>query len=92
MAEQTKYRRHEAQYAQTGHSVVAFMYSCFGALGPPAIRHLWVLAMLDNMKRCGMPKDWIRWMIMSECSSVLIAIDPALLGSLLLWRKLLLRG
>ena len=46
-AEQTKYRKHEAQYAQTGHSFVAFVCSCFGALGPSAIRYLWVLAMLE---------------------------------------------
>jgi hypothetical protein len=46
-AEQIKYRKHEAQYAQTGHSFVAFVCSCFGALGPSAIRYLWVLAMLE---------------------------------------------
>ena len=46
-AEQTKYRKHEAQYAQTGYSFVAFVCSCFGALGPSAIRYLWVLAMLE---------------------------------------------
>ena len=33
-AEQTKYHKHEAQYAQTGHSFVALVCSCFGALGP----------------------------------------------------------
>jgi hypothetical protein len=48
-AEQTKYCKHEAQYAQMGHSFVAFVCSCFGALGPSAIRYLWVfkLAMLE---------------------------------------------
>ena len=47
VAEQTKYRKHEAQYAQTGYSFVAFVCSSFGALGPSAIRYLWVLAMLE---------------------------------------------
>jgi hypothetical protein len=46
-AEQTKYRKHEAEYAQTGHSFVAFVCSCFGELGTSAIRYLWVLAMLE---------------------------------------------
>jgi hypothetical protein len=36
-----------AEYAQTGHSFVAFVCSCFGALGPSAISYLWVLAMLE---------------------------------------------
>ena len=46
-AEQTKYRKHEAQYAHTGYSFVAFVCSSFGALGPSAIRYLWALAMLE---------------------------------------------
>ena len=36
-AEQAKYRKHEAQYAHTGYSFVAFVCSSFGALGPSAI-------------------------------------------------------
>ena len=47
VAEQTKYRKHEVQYAQTGYSFVAFVCSSFGALGPSAIRYLWALAMLE---------------------------------------------
>ena len=46
-AEQTKYKKHEAQYSHTGYSFVAFVCSCFGALGPSAIRYMWVLAMLE---------------------------------------------
>jgi hypothetical protein len=46
-SEQTKHRKHEAQYAQTGHSFAAFVYSCFGALETSGIRYLWVLAMLE---------------------------------------------
>jgi hypothetical protein len=46
-AEQTKYRKNEAQYAQPGHSFVVFVCSCFGALVPSAIRYLRVLAMLE---------------------------------------------
>ena len=46
-AEQTKYRKHEDQHAQTGYSFVAFVRPCFGALGPSAIRYLWGLAMLE---------------------------------------------
>jgi hypothetical protein len=41
IAEQTKYQKHETAYAHTGHSFVAFICSCFGALGPS------VLAMLE---------------------------------------------
>ena len=32
---------------ETGYSFVAFVCSCFGALGPSALRYLWVLAMLE---------------------------------------------
>jgi hypothetical protein len=46
-AEQTKYRKHELAYSHTGYSFVAFICSCFGALGPSAIRYLSVLAMLE---------------------------------------------
>ena len=46
-AEQTKYRKHEAQYSHTGYSFVVFVCSCFGALGPSALQYLWVLAMLE---------------------------------------------
>ncbi len=46
-AEQTKNRKHAAQNAQTGHSFVAFAGSCFGGLGPSAIRYPWVLTMLE---------------------------------------------
>ncbi len=45
--EQTKYRKHEAAYAHTGYSFVAFICSCFGALGPSALRYLTVLSMLE---------------------------------------------
>ncbi len=46
-AEQTKYRKHELAYSHTGYSLVVFICSCFGALGPSAIRYLSVLAMLE---------------------------------------------
>ena len=40
VAEQAKYRKHENQYAHVGYSFVAFVSSCYGALGPSAIRYL----------------------------------------------------
>ncbi len=43
-AEQTKYRKHEMAYAHMGYSFVAFICSCFGALGPSALSYLTVLA------------------------------------------------
>ena len=46
-AEEAKYRKHELQYAHVGYSFLAFVSSCFGALGPSAIRYLWALAMLE---------------------------------------------
>jgi hypothetical protein len=46
-AEQIKYRKHELAYAHAGYSFVAFICSCFGALGPSALRYLTVLAMLE---------------------------------------------
>jgi hypothetical protein len=46
-AEQAKYRKHELAYAHNGHSFVAIVCSCFGALGPSAIRYLSMLAMLE---------------------------------------------
>jgi hypothetical protein len=46
-AEQTKYRKHELAYSQTGYSFIAFICSCFEALGPSAILYLSVLAMLE---------------------------------------------
>ena len=46
-AEEAKYRKHELPYAQVGYSFLAFVSSCFGALGPSAIRYLWALAMLE---------------------------------------------
>jgi hypothetical protein len=45
-AEQTKYQKHEMAYAHTGYRV-AFICSCFGALGPSALFYLTVLAMLE---------------------------------------------
>jgi hypothetical protein len=44
---QNKYQKHEIAYAHMGYSFVAFMSSCFGALGPSALRYLSVLAMLE---------------------------------------------
>jgi hypothetical protein len=37
-AAQAEYPKHEAQYAHTGYSFVAFVCSSFGSLGPSAIR------------------------------------------------------
>ncbi len=41
--------KHEIAYASahTGYSFAAFICSCFGALGPSAIRYLLMLAMLE---------------------------------------------
>ncbi len=60
------------------------MFLFFGALGPSAIRYLWVLAMLElrlnETLRNAQGLDPL-----SERNSEPIAIDPALLGWLLLW-------
>ena len=42
IAEQTKYQKHETAYAHTGYNFVAFICSCFGALGPSALGYLTV--------------------------------------------------
>ncbi len=87
VAEQTKYRKHEAQYAQTGYSFVAFVCSGFGVLGPSAIRIYghWLCQISDNMRPFSRHMVWLLWMIVSVHNSGPIAIVPALLG---LWLRL----
>jgi hypothetical protein len=46
IAEQTEYWKHEIAYAHAGCSFVVFTCSCFGALGPYAIRYPSALATL----------------------------------------------
>ena len=47
-AEAQKYRKHEVPYASAGYSFFPFVGSCFGALGPSAIRYLWSLSWLEQ--------------------------------------------
>jgi hypothetical protein len=46
-AEQAKDCKHDIAHAHTGYRFVAFICSCFGALGPSALQYLTVLAMLE---------------------------------------------
>jgi hypothetical protein len=78
-------------YAQTGYSFVAFVCSCFGALGPSAFRYLWVFAMLELRQHEALRHvQEMHPLDDSEQAQFLepISIDPALLGLLLLWRGL----
>ena len=47
-AEAQKFRKHGAPYAAVGFSFFPFVGSCFGALGPAAVRYLWSLAWLEQ--------------------------------------------
>lgn len=47
-AEQTKFKKHETNYAAISRSFIPFVASCFGALGPTAIRLLDALAFLET--------------------------------------------
>jgi hypothetical protein len=47
-AEAQKFRKHEEPYAAVGFSFFPFVGSCFGALGPAAVRYLWSLAWLEQ--------------------------------------------
>ena len=76
--------------ANNGYSFVAFVCSCFGALGPSAIRYLLVLAMfklqqheaLRHLQGMDLLDDHERSQFRA------IAIDPALPGLLLQWLRL----
>jgi hypothetical protein len=55
LAEQIKYRKHELAYSHTGYSFVAFICSCFGALGLSSIRYLSVLAIFELRQHEAIP-------------------------------------
>ncbi len=46
--EQTKYRKHAEFYSPIGYAFFAFVLSCFGSLGPTAVRCLFSLADLES--------------------------------------------
>ena len=47
-AEKTKFTKHEANYAAISRSFLPFVVSCFGALGPSAMRFMDALAFLET--------------------------------------------
>ena len=49
--EQTKNRKHAAFYSQIGYAFFAFAVSCFGSLGPTAVRCLFSLADLESRQQ-----------------------------------------